>query len=316
MPSAFQKVILASKEVSGKTGRNFLCVMSDLIYSKIRYKCDIYDYTVGKFYRLSPKEREAFLTSGRTAPLYKRFNDRKFVPCVNNKSQFHQLYKDVAKRAWIQCDASNKDQVSAFIRQQGRVFAKPNIGTQGFGIAILQARDVDDELLGKLCGHHYLLEEVVEQDERMSFGGKSVNTLRVYTVIDKQGRIEVIKALFRVGVGDAVVDNFHQGGVVYPVDLASGIVEGKGVLSDFEPVILIHPGTDRTVVGFHVPRWQEVLETVRKAASITPALRYLGWDVAVTKTGIEIIEGNDMADMDLLHLVGHKIPLQYLLDRA
>ena len=316
MPSAFKKVILASKQVSEKTGRNLFQVIADLVYSKLRYQCDIYDYTVGKFYRLSPKEREAFLTSGRTAPLYKRFNDRKSVPCVNNKSQFHQLYKEVAKRAWIHCGESNKDQVRAFIQQQGRVFAKPNIGTQGFGIAILQAQEVDEELLGKLCSHHYLLEEVVEQDERMSFGGKSVNTLRVYTVIDRQGRIEVIKALLRVGVGDSVVDNFHQGGVVYPVDLSTGIVESMGSLSDFEPVILIHPGTQQSVVGFHVPRWDEVLSTVRKAASITPSLRYIGWDVAITKTGIEIIEGNDMADMDLLHLIGHKVTLQYLLDRA
>ena len=316
MPSTIQKVFLASKEVSEKTGRNIVCVISDLIYSKIRYKCDIYDYTVGKFHRLSPNERKTYLTYGRRAPLYGRFNDRKAIPFVNDKALFHQTYHEVARRAWICCSPENKEDVADFIRRLGRVFAKPHIGKQGIGITILQASEVDDTLLDKLCRNHYLLEAVVEKDERMSFGGRSVNTLRVYTVIDKQGRIDVIKALLRVGVGDAVVDNFHQGGVVYPVDLSTGIVEGKGALADFEPVILIHPGTDLTVVGFHIPRWEEVLATVRKAASITPELRYVGWDVAIAKNGIEIIEGNDMADMDLLHLIGHKVPLQYLLDRV
>jgi hypothetical protein len=239
--------------------------------------------------------------------LYGKFNDKNYLVYLRNKRVFHKKFHEVAKRDWIGCDKATPEEIRAFLRRYGTGFAKPMIGTQGKGIFVLKAEDATEEMITKLQTDRYLLEEMVEQDERMAFGARSVNTLRMYTLMDRQGHVDVIKVVFRVGVGQAIMDNFHQGGVVYPVDLSTGIVEGRGTLMDFENDVLIHPGTDFTILGFHIPGWQEALDTVFKAAKILPEVRYIGWDVAVTKTGIEIIEGNNMADMDLLQLVGHRM---------
>ena len=46
------------------------------------------------------------------------------------------------------------------------------------------------------------------------------------------------------------------------------------------------------MVGMRIPMWDKVLEVVTKAAKRIPQIRYVGWDIAITNSSIEIIEGN------------------------
>ena len=89
-----------------------------------------------------------------------------------------------------------------------------------------------------------------------------------------------------------MTDNFHTGGVAYPLELETGKVTGPGRnnvdIKDFER----HPGTDFTMPGFTVPCWQEVKACVMQGMDRVPSLGYVGWDVAVTPEGPELIEGN------------------------
>lgn len=55
---------------------------------------------------------------------------------------------------------------------------------------------------------------------------------------------------------------------------------------------IYHPGTQIKMVGYQIPLWQEVLDSVASAAKHIPGCRYIGWDVAITPHGIEMIEGN------------------------
>ena len=53
-----------------------------------------------------------------------------------------------------------------------------------------------------------------------------------------------------------------------------------------------HPTTGATVPGFHVPFWDEIVQSVRTAAEMVPRVGYIGWDIAVTDNGPEFVEGN------------------------
>ena len=66
-----------------------------------------------------------------------------------------------------------------------------------------------------------------------------------------------------------------------------------------------HPDTDVRIEGFQIPHWPEILEIVSKGASAFPELRTIGWDVAVTTTGIFLLEGNHNWDPE-----GPQISLQ------
>ena len=46
---------------------------------------------------------------------------------------------------------------------------------------------------------------------------------------------------------------------------------------------VVHPDVGVPIIGFVVPMWDEICNTVLAAAKIVPEVRFIGWDVAVTK---------------------------------
>ena len=58
------------------------------------------------------------------------------------------------------------------------------------------------------------------------------------------------------------------------------------------------------MLGYKIPNWEKVIETVTEAAKVVPQCRYIGWDVAILNDDVELIEGNHNPDHDLLEFVG------------
>lgn len=182
---------------------------------------------------------------------------------------------------------------------------KPVDGKMGRGVDLyLHSKDLLNDY-ERLVSENILLEELIEQDERMIFGNQSVNTIRIYTILDKEGRPHVLKAILRAGVGKTLTDNYHTGGVIYPVNIDAGFIESFGYRRGRKEYVYVHPETNTMMLGFTIPCWDKVLSTVKQAALMIPSIRYVGWDIAVTKRGIDIVEGNADADHALFERVGN-----------
>lgn len=142
----------------------------------------------------------------------------------------------------------------------------------------------------------------------------TVNTIRVYTLKDGKGIVHIPAAALRVGTPNHCVDNFHAGGTAWPLDVKTGMVVAGGFSSKGSIHSKYLPGKDIYMVGFRVPNWDEVCGTVSAAAERTP-LRWLGWDIAVTEDGLDIVEANNGADVDLAQfLCGIKDEVNRILD--
>jgi hypothetical protein len=156
-----------------------------------------------------------------------------------------------------------------------------------------------------------LLEEFIEQHEDMSsLNASSVNTVRVYTVLDREHVPHILSCSIRVGGAGSCVDNYHSGGVVYPVDIETGVVymPGKDIMGK---ELIYHPGTNKKVVGFEIPNYDGLKQFVARAALELPESRLIAWDVAVLKKGFEFVEGNYAGDPGVMQVpsgVG-KLPL-------
>ncbi len=66
-----------------------------------------------------------------------------------------------------------------------------------------------------------------------------------------------------------------------------------------------HPDTHVKLQGYTIPFVKEAVQMVLKAATITPQIRYVGWDVATTPNGPAIIEGNTYCAHDFWQLPPH-----------
>ena len=61
-----------------------------------------------------------------------------------------------------------------------------------------------EEVYLQLKDEDVLVEELIVQHPEMCFGNMSVNTIRTHTILDRDGKAHVIKAILRVGVGSSM----------------------------------------------------------------------------------------------------------------
>jgi len=84
-----------------------------------------------------------------------------------------------------------------------------------------------------------------------------------------------------------------SGNLAAPVDMETGKVNGPGINSDITRTDeAIHPITGKAIEGFQIPFWPKALQMAKDAALHAPENRSVGWDIAITPTGPELIEGN------------------------
>jgi hypothetical protein len=128
-------------------------------------------------------------------------------------------------------------------------------------------------------------------------GTKHLQTIRIYTHVDKNGKIFIVDAFLKVIGGDAAIDNFQNGSLgnfIAPIDIDSGQLKSAITRS---PNMLwyrldVHPRTKRTFQEFTIPLWEDAKELVIKSAEHFKPIRSLGWDVAITENGPVVIETN------------------------
>ena len=121
------------------------------------------------------------------------------------------------------------------------------------------------------------------------------------TVIDCNSNLHIIAALLRMGNGTSVTDNYHDGGMACPIDIDTGKLTSTAYsmnLKQFE----IHPFSQIEFEGYYIKDFHACMQIVRELAFVCPAARYVGWDLAVTPTGIEMLEANIPPGEDITQL--------------
>lgn len=293
-----------------ETNKSKIAILLDCIYARIRHGCDIEQYTLGGFYRLKEFERKQSLTIHRKNKLVNKLNSQKSIQVLSNKVLFNKHFSQFIHRGWIYSEECDWESFKSFFSNLPKsVLLKPIDAMQGKGIEKrVVSNDTEiTQLYNDVIDKKILIEEFIQQHPRMVFGNKSVNTIRVMTMVDRNGAGHVLKAILRAGVGDACVDNYCAGGVIYDVDLGTGIVDSRGRKEhDCDNTIIIHPMTDIVMLGYRLPNWEQVMSTAKQAAEFFPKCRLIGFDIAITDDNVDLIEGNESAHNGLYEYLGDK----------
>ena len=129
-------------------------------------------------------------------------------------------------------------------------------------------------------------------------GDEPLHTVRIVTLVSREGECEVLYAVIKLGLGGGDTDNFRgglNGNGLAPVDLATGAL-GPLKLGRADGCGFVHmpeaPATGTPIEGVRLPNWSEALDLVRGAALSFAPSRTLGWDVALTPRGPVIAEVN------------------------
>ncbi len=286
------------RKLSGIRGGSPLPLFLDAAWCGYRHGASPENYFVLRFFDLPERERKTYLTSGRSKALDRALNagarpeDRQVLA---NKALFDRQFSELVRRDFFYPPEAGFPAFEAFLERHGEFVLKPVSGIQGRGIELIETRALSDpEAFYRRCREEqFLLEERIRQHPALDrIDPYSLNSVRVNAARDRQGRVRLIGACLKAGTGQAVSDNFHAGGLAYPLDLNTGRVCGPGRNNRDLNEYIHHPGSLLFMPGFQVPYWAELLSAVEKAMELVPSLGYVGWDIAVTPEGPELIEGN------------------------
>ncbi len=262
---------------------------------------DFDDYFDYEFFNKELAVRQKYISNGYGKYIKKLCNTD--IRLFMNKGRFNAFFADEVHRDWLDVSKCNYDEFLKFIQKHDRFFAKPITGGDGGGVCVISSDMMEPEKLFAHCKDNgYIVEEIVRQNSEMSkFCADTVNTLRIYSLIDADGKAEIKGVVCRFGRMGNCADNFHCGGICALVDIDTGEVSGHAI-DRAGNHCTVHPDTGVPLKGFVVPNWQQIKKaTISAAEKCAHINRHVGWDVAITETGeTEFIEGNSNPSFDIL----------------
>ena len=190
----------------------------------------------------------------------------------------------------------------------GCFFCKPLDGQCGGGVFRLDTavETSQDSVRERLSKGVYLVQTcVVQHPEMARIYDKSVNTLRILTVMDKAaGKAVSVAGEVRFGAHGSVVDNLAAGGVAVGIDLQTGQLSEYGICkkggAKRTPV---HPDSQVRFADVQLPFIQEAVAQAEALHTKLSSIRLIGWDIAITTDGPLFIEGNDNPEVSGLQTV-------------
>lgn len=282
------------KELAKANREGYFSIWFDYISAFVSHGCLIDHYVDGRFYMYRRNVRKRIMTYRRLCEFIRICNKPEEVKLLNNKTEFNRKFSKWISRKWLHSTEMSRNQFENLYNHCDRLIVKPLDKCEGKGIYALDLKHTEEEcnqVYEEFSKQDLLIEECLVQHPALFFSNVSVNTIRVNSLLDKEGNVHLFKAVLRVGIGDSVVDNYNAGGVEYPIDIETGIISSLG-FHDNKLQCIYHPLSDKVMPGFNIPYWDKVVFCITEASKQLPLCRFVGWDIAITKDGVELIEGN------------------------
>ena len=295
------------KSVHKKSGIGRVKLFFDIVKCGLKYGAGYKDYELCEWWNLNAEQRATYVTRGINNTIVTLLNNKEYYHILDNKIEFNNKFGEYLGRKWIDMSTATNDTFAAFLEGLDIIISKPTAEACGRGVEKINVADYPsgDALFDYLKGiNSGLCEEFVVQHEAVSaLYPRSVNTYRIVTVLT-EGVPHIVYAFIRIGNGGRFVDNINAGGMAAPVNIETGIIEYPAFDKD-SIYYETHPYTNCPIKGYQLPQWDKAVETVLKAATVVPEVGYVGWDVAATKDGVVLIEGNPFPGHDILQMPPH-----------
>lgn len=297
---SFKRFFRNLQIVHEQSGKNRVLLFFDMVYCIFVYDVGYLDYLTFGFAYIGREQRRTFMTMNENLAMTRRLNQREAYDVFNNKLLFLHTFREHLHRDYVDL-RDGYDTFRQFCEGKDSFFAKSLESFGGLGIrkVLLDGQDLEALYRELMDKEMYLAEETVRQHPEMNrLCGRSVNTLRIVTILSDHGNPNPVYALLRIGSGSCDVDNISSGGM-YTLLSPEGTVIYPAFCDATVTYYETHPVSGAELIGFQVPYFREAVELCRRAALAEPRMRYIGWDVAITPDGPVLVEGNNLPSYDM-----------------
>ena len=302
--------------VASKTGKHKISLIFEVFFCSVKHGTSFHEYFYYSFWKIPNKEKATYASSAFMYEFQLKANPVKYRSTIENKAIFLKNNEDVTKRDWLDVSSSCEIKVEKFFHNKVKVVLKNATGKAGREVKIITPQLFNGKTLKSFAkaNNLNLMEDYVVQHPFMeNLSSRSLNTIRIITLINGESNIAFLGAVLRIGFGKGT-DNLSTGGVAFPVDIKDGLITGPGVSFDIrKPPVYQSPETNQKFVGLKIPFWPQCLLLAEKIALRFPQVRSVGWDIAITTKGPIVIEGNHDWGARLWQMP-HKKGLRYLIE--
>jgi hypothetical protein len=140
-----------------------------------------------------------------------------------------------------------------------------------------------------------IIQEQITQHPELNRISKSVNTVRIETLLTREKEVILLGAFIRFGLNNHFLDNQCVGGLSVGVDLDKGALYESAMNSKGEKFYQ-HPDSGFKFHGYVIPFWKEIVELSKRVQSYFSYYKLVGSDIAVSPDGPVLIEINAIPD--------------------
>ena len=292
----FKKHVDLIKE---NTNKSYAYIYFDIIKNFITRVTGYTDYFRGDYINLTKEEKKTFVTAKSFHNLLAYLNNPSYEVVLKDKLIFNKVFNEFIKREYCNLKIASLEEFKSFLKDKDVVFAKRPCGEGGHDVKKITLKNEDVKTLYndlKKDGYMLVEEEIIQSKDLNEINPNVVNSFRVITLL-KDGKAHIINTALRVNqTSDNVIGSTD--------DLYFSLGEdGKinsNVIDDYGKVYDTHPLTGKKFSDVKIKGVKEAFDMCKKAALILPEVRYIGWDIAFTKEGPVMVEGNEYPGYGLI----------------
>lgn len=242
-------------------------------------------------------ERRSYISDSDRYEIVYGVNDIAVMQTLLNKVRtFRALQPYYHRDGLVLSGRKDLPAFKEFLQLHPEFVLKKPCASRGAGVSLVKLTSADEEDLLRSIDDFTadgpcLAEERIAQDCQVAaLNESSVNTIRCITLDGGDGP-KIAFTFAKVGRAGSFIDNGGAGGILFGVDLETGIGNTDGI-DELNRTYSVHPDSETAFQGFQFPRWDEMRLLCIEMSSHFPELPYIGWDVACSENGWVLVEGN------------------------
>lgn len=240
-----------------------------------------------------------YLVLARDKFIFYQYAKSLTIPCPN-------LIALVSKGeiSWYDGEQLNFGNIERITTRNFEAFCKEVNGESGKGAFILRVENGNvfiqnelstlKELKDRFGGATFVIQEHLKNHPMIDkIYSKSLNTLKLITILCDNGQVEFFDAVFRFGANGNFVDNASQGGIFVGVSELGFLQEVGYHEPGIKKNLIVsgrHPDTNVVFGGMKLPFWNELLDAAKRFHKFFYGIPSIGWDVAITPNGFVFTE--------------------------
>lgn len=229
-----------------------------------------------------------------------QLNHREHLYMFRDKTFLIKTHPELLGRKVILLDESTEKEINDFIDTHKRFVGKIKNGVGGQKFIVYDKDKMNKEQILqsiKKLKQNILEEYIIQHEEILKIYPYSVNTIRIHTVSNGTTTKVFFQPKMRFGCDGSTIDLSGGNGSYRAVLNDDGTIRYSVYITKNYEIQKAdeHHNTHVKFKDVKIPYVEEAKALCIKAAEYYPELPYISWDVAITKDGPVIVEGNSIS---------------------